>query len=145
MPEAWQRSFARLRSSNDSIEMVAMIPYALLLGAALSVVIALGRRGQLDWGGGLKLGLFIMALYFVMDDEPVAVDARGLRHQYFVFEFCVRPNWHGHGHEFSLALLVVIAVFPASRCTAWISRTGCGWGARLRCRDCAPRNFFAPA
>src|SRR5579864_2821238 len=37
VPEAWQRSFARLRSSNDLIWEVAWIPFALLLGAALSL------------------------------------------------------------------------------------------------------------
>ena len=66
IPEAWQRSFARLRSSNEFIETLALIPYAILLGAALSVVLALGRRGLANWGSGLKLGLFVTALYFVM-------------------------------------------------------------------------------
>ena len=66
IPEAWQRSFARLRSSNEFIETLALIPYAILLGAALSVVLALGRRGLANWGSGLTLGLFVTALYFVM-------------------------------------------------------------------------------
>src|SRR5579872_7292023 len=66
VPEAWERSYAQLRSANDFIETLAIVPYAVLLGAALSMVLSLGRRGLLRWSGGLKLGLFITALYFAM-------------------------------------------------------------------------------
>src|ERR1700730_3842503 len=66
VPEAWQRNYARLRSSNNFIETIALIPYAILIGAALSVLIILGRRGLIRWKWAIGIGLFITALYFAM-------------------------------------------------------------------------------
>ena len=90
VPEAWKRDFARLRSSNNFLEMIALIPYALLMGAALSVMITLGRRGAADWKFGLGIGLFIAVFVFRHGNERLADDARRLRHEHFVCEFCVR-------------------------------------------------------
>jgi len=66
VPDAWQRGYERLRSSNNFIETIALIPYAILIGSALSVLIMLGRRGQVRWKWVLALGLFIAGLYFAM-------------------------------------------------------------------------------
>ncbi len=112
VPEAWERSFARLRSSNEFIETVALIPYAILLGAALSFVMTLGRRGLANWSSGLKLGLFVTALYFVMqmDQWPLtraAYDTNGA-YSSFVLSTIVGAI----GMSALLALLVVIAFVP---------------------------------
>jgi len=67
VPEAWQRGYERLRSSNDTIELFAIIPYMLLFGAVLWVLYSLARRGLARWKGALVLGLFVAALVFAQD------------------------------------------------------------------------------
>ena len=47
VPDAWKRDFDRLRSANNLIETIAIIPYMLLLGAAFWVIYDLSRRGLL--------------------------------------------------------------------------------------------------
>ncbi len=67
VPEAWERSYERLRSSNIFYNQVAIIPYAFLIGAALWLGFTLTRRGQVTWGGALKLGLFVAVLLLLME------------------------------------------------------------------------------
>ncbi len=67
VPEAWQRSYQQLRSSNIFYNQIAIIPYVLLLGSALWVGISLTKRGQTGWGGAIKLGVIIAALFFLME------------------------------------------------------------------------------
>lgn len=66
VPEAWERDFQRLRSSNTLYEYIAVAPYALLHGALLWVLFELGRRGIIRWRGALKLGLVLAVLFFAM-------------------------------------------------------------------------------
>lgn len=66
VPEAWERSYARLRSSNIFYNQVAILPYAFLIGAALWLGFTLTRRGQVTWSGALKLGLFVALLLLMM-------------------------------------------------------------------------------
>ena len=74
VPEAWQRGYERLRSSNIFYNQIALLPYAILFGAMLWVVYDLTRRGQVRWGGALKLGLFIAGLFFLtqVNDWPIS-------------------------------------------------------------------------
>ena len=67
VPEAWERSYQRLRSSNQLYETIALVPYALLYGALFWVIFDLGRRGLIRWAGAVKLGLVLAALFFVMN------------------------------------------------------------------------------
>ncbi len=101
VPEAWQRSYERLRSSNNFIETIALIPYALLLGAALSVVMIMGSHGQLRWRGALKLGLFIMTLYFLMQVNQWPLTRAGYETNGSYSSFVARPDGNGAGREFS--------------------------------------------
>ena len=73
VPEAWTRSYARLRSSNDLVEAIALLPYGFLFGACLYVIFGLGRRGMLNWKGALVLGLILTALWFAetMNELPL--------------------------------------------------------------------------
>ncbi len=146
VPEAWQRSYARLRSSNDFIEEIAIIPYALLLGAALSVMLALGpaRTGSLERRAQARA--VHHALYFVMqmDQWPLtraSYDTNGSYSSFVLGQigvgdcdelFCSRCSWS------SPSCL-------ASRCIARASPTGCVSAPRSVCPDCAPSSFFAPA
>jgi membrane protease YdiL (CAAX protease family) len=66
VPEAWQRDFQRLRSSNELYENIALVPYVLLNGGLLWVLFDFSRRGLIRWRGALKLGLILAALFFVM-------------------------------------------------------------------------------
>jgi hypothetical protein len=112
VPEAWRRTYARLRSSNNFIETIALIPYAILIGAALSVLIMLGRRGLVRWKWVLALGLFITALYFAMqlNEWPLLRASYDTNDSYASF-FAAELVKALVG-SFSLALLVVIAVAP---------------------------------
>ncbi len=67
VPEAWERSYQRLRSSNQLYETIAVVPYVLLYGALFWVIFDFGRRGLIRWGGAVKLGLLLAALFFVMN------------------------------------------------------------------------------
>jgi hypothetical protein len=112
VPEAWLRDYARLRSSNDFIEEIALIPYALILGAAISVILALGRRGLVRWTAGLKVGLFITFLYFInqMNQWPLTragYDTNGSYSSFWLGQIGVAIV-----SSISLALLVVVAVLP---------------------------------
>jgi len=67
VPEAWERDYRRLRSTNELYESIALVPYSFLYGALFWVVFDLGRRGLIRWGGAVKLGLVLAALFFVMN------------------------------------------------------------------------------
>jgi membrane protease YdiL (CAAX protease family) len=66
VPEPWQRDFDRMRSRNDLIESIAIIPYMLLLSAAFWFVFELSRRGALRWSSPLWIGVFFALLWFFM-------------------------------------------------------------------------------
>ena len=67
VPEAWERSYQQLRSSNILYNQIAIIPYILFLGSALWVGITLTKHGQTSWGGAIKLGVVVAALFFMME------------------------------------------------------------------------------
>src|SRR5258707_2546145 len=64
VPEAWQRSFQRLRSANDTLALVFTVPYIMLLGVAVWLAFKLTNAGQSSWRGGVLLGLIVSALLF---------------------------------------------------------------------------------
>ena len=112
VPESWRRSYARLRSSNNFIETIALIPYAVLIGAALSVLIMLGRRGQVRWRWVLGLGFFITLLYFGMKLNEWPLVRAGYDTNDSYASFIAAELVKAPVESFSLALLVVIAVAP---------------------------------
>ena len=74
VPEAWERSYKQLRSKNDFLTTVAIVPYVLVLAAALWMGINLTRRGEANWGAALKLGAVVAVFLFCMqmNEWPVA-------------------------------------------------------------------------
>jgi membrane protease YdiL (CAAX protease family) len=66
VPEAWERNYAQLRARNNFLASVAILPYILVLGAALWLSIALTRRDTARWSGAIKIGLLITLLLFCM-------------------------------------------------------------------------------
>lgn len=73
VPEAWRRSYARLRSGNDTLALVFTIPYLALLAAAVWLAIRLTQRGQTSWRGAIWLGVVVTALLFLqnLNDWPL--------------------------------------------------------------------------
>ena len=73
VPEAWQRSYARLRSGNDTLALVFTIPYLALLGIAVWLGIQFTKSGITAWGAAIKLGLLAAALLFLqsLNDWPL--------------------------------------------------------------------------
>jgi membrane protease YdiL (CAAX protease family) len=112
VPEAWQRGYARLRSSNNFIETIAVIPYAVLIGAALAVLIMLARRGLIRWKSAVALGVFIAALYFAMqlNQWPLIRAEYNTNDSYA--SFVATELGRALIESLSLALLVVIAFAP---------------------------------
>lgn len=112
VPEAWQRAYERLRSSNNFIETIALIPYAVLIGAALAALIILGRRGLVRWKWVLGLGLFISFLYFAMqlNQWPLVRASYNTNDSYA--SFLAIEVVRALAGSLALALLVVIAVAP---------------------------------
>ncbi len=66
VPEAWERSYAKLRSKNILYNQVAIIPYLALMVAAIGLGILLTIRKQTSWGGAIKLGIVVAILLFFM-------------------------------------------------------------------------------
>jgi membrane protease YdiL (CAAX protease family) len=66
VPDPWLRDFQRMRSKNDLIESIAIIPYVLLLSAAFWFIYELSRGGALRWASPLWLGVFFALLWFFM-------------------------------------------------------------------------------
>ncbi len=77
VPEAWERSYAKLRSTNILYNQVALIPYLLLMGAALWLGILLTKRGQTSWGGAIKLGIVVAILLTFMQLNNWPLDRMG--------------------------------------------------------------------
>src|SRR5262249_27256399 len=67
VPEAWKRSFARLRSGNDTLALIFVIPYVMLLGAAVWLGIKLTQSGKTSWRGAIVLGLIVSSLLFLQN------------------------------------------------------------------------------
>ncbi len=72
VPEAWQRSFARLRSGNNTLALVFTVPYVVLLAVAVWLAIRFTKQGQTSWRGAILLGLIVAGLLFLqnLNDWP---------------------------------------------------------------------------
>lgn len=67
VPEAWSRDYEKLRSGNNTLETVFVVPYLALLAIALWYAIALTRRGQTGWGAAIKIGVVAASLLFLQN------------------------------------------------------------------------------
>ncbi len=74
VPEAWEQDYRRLRSTNNTIELFAILPYVFLLGAVCWMIYDFSRRGQLQGAPALKLGLVVALLFFLqqLNEWPIA-------------------------------------------------------------------------
>jgi membrane protease YdiL (CAAX protease family) len=73
VPEAWERSYRRLRSGNDTLTLVFTVPYILLLGIAVRLAFRYTNQGQSSWRGAIILGLLVAGLLFLqsLNDWPL--------------------------------------------------------------------------
>jgi len=112
VPDAWTRDYKKLRSKNDFIETVAIIPYGLLLGACLWVIIMLGRQGLLKWKGGLIVGAILAELFFLMtlNDWPSALAGYDTTSSYP--SFVLTQIALAAAGAIAASLLVVLAIVP---------------------------------
>src|SRR5207244_13074083 len=73
VPDSWERSYARLRSTNDTLELVFTVLYIALLVVAVWFGIKLTLQGQTRWRGAILLGLLVAGLLFLqsLNDWPL--------------------------------------------------------------------------
>src|SRR5207302_2285368 len=73
VPEAWERSYLRLRSSNDAMALAFSVLYIALLVVAVWFGIKLTLQGQTRWRGAILLGLLVAGLLFLqsLNDWPL--------------------------------------------------------------------------
>ena len=112
IPEAWKLDYERLRSSNNLLEFVALLPYAFLIGGCLYVIISLGRRGLLDWRIGVSLGVFLTVLYFVMTMNQWPLDRAEYDTNTPYSSFFLSQVGRAALTSLASALLVVLAIVP---------------------------------
>jgi membrane protease YdiL (CAAX protease family) len=110
VPEAWERSYQQLRSKNIFYNEVALLPYAVLIGAALWFGISLTRRGQTSWGGATKLGIVVaVALFFMQLNEwPLARVSYDTNSSYgtFIFGQIAKAVLFGLGSALTISLIL---------------------------------------
>src|SRR5262245_22907699 len=66
VPEAWERTYSKLRSYNEALENVASVIYALLSAGTLFLFIWAYSKGYIRWKFSLCLA-FIAALFSLLD------------------------------------------------------------------------------
>jgi membrane protease YdiL (CAAX protease family) len=110
VPEEWERSYQQLRSTNIFYNEIALIPYALLIGAALWFGISLTRQGQTSWSGAIKLGIVVAVLLFFMqlNEWPLARARYDTNSSYgtFVFEQIAKAVLFGLGSALTISLIL---------------------------------------
>jgi len=77
VPEAWERGYAHMRAGNDFLTLVTIVPYLLLLGAALWMGITLTKEGQASWGMAIKLGIVVAAVLALMQLNEWPIERAG--------------------------------------------------------------------
>jgi membrane protease YdiL (CAAX protease family) len=110
VPEAWERSYAHLRSTNIFYNQVAIIPYLLLMGAALWLGVLLTKRGQTSWGGAIKLGIIVAILLTFMQLNNWPLDRMGYdtnsAYGSFVFEEILKALLFGVVSALTISLIL---------------------------------------
>ncbi|MCU1317405.1 MAG: Abortive infection protein, partial [Candidatus Acidoferrum typicum] len=87
VPEAWERSFARLRSGNNTLALVFTVPYIALLVIAVWLAIQFTKQGRTSWRGAILLGLIVAAVLFLqnLNDWPHWASSYDTNQSYGIF------------------------------------------------------------
>ena len=73
VPEEWERGYKRIRSGNNTLEIVFVVFYIAILGTAIWLGIQLTKSGKTTWGPAIKLGLLATVFLFLqaLNDWPL--------------------------------------------------------------------------
>ena len=87
VPEAWERGYQRLRSGNDSLTFLFLLPYISLLGIAIWLGVQLTKAGKTTWGAAIKLGVLAAVMLFLqeLNDWPLWGVGYDTNHSYSSF------------------------------------------------------------
>jgi len=145
VPEAWERSYAKLRSTNIFYNQVAIIPYLLLMGSALWLGILLTKRGQTSWGGAIKLGIIVAILLTFMRLNNWPLDRMGYdtnsAYGSFVFEEIAKALLFG-----VVSALTISLILPGAEPLYRASQPGkLRLGKALTLRGLRSKEFFSAA
>ena len=113
VPEEWERSYQKLRSSNTFYGSLALIPYLFLNGAMLWVLFDLGRRGIIRWKGALQLGAVLAVLFFAMTANNWPVTRAGYDTNSSYLSFVVQHLALAAAGSIALGLMVALTVAAA--------------------------------
>lgn len=108
VPENWERGYAALRSRNIYYNQIAIIPFLLLLGAALWMGILLTVKNQTRWWPAIKVGIVVAILLTLMQLNSWPLDRMGYdtNSSYASFVFMEFARALGFG-ILSAALIVI--------------------------------------
>jgi membrane protease YdiL (CAAX protease family) len=145
VPEAWERSYAHLRSTNVFYNEVALIPYLLLMGSALWLGILLTKRGQTSWGGAIKLGIIVAILltFMQLNNWPLDRMSYDTNSAYgsFVFEEILKALLFG-----IVSALTISLILPGAEPLYRASQPGkLRLGEALTLRGLRSKEFFSAA
>ncbi|HEY1424864.1 MAG TPA: CPBP family intramembrane glutamic endopeptidase [Candidatus Acidoferrum sp.] len=79
VPEQWERDYRHLRSTNEFYNLIAFVPYLLMVGGVLWIGIQLTRQGQTNWRLAIQLGVIAAILLTAMQLNKWPVDVSGYR------------------------------------------------------------------
>jgi len=145
VPETWERSYKKLRSTNILYNQIAILPYFLLMGAALWVGILLTKNGQTRWGGAIKLGIVVAILLTFMQLNNWPLDRMGYNtnsaYGSFVFQEIARALLFG-----VLSALTVVLPLPGAEPLYRASQSGkLRLWKSLTLRGLRSKEFFSAA
>ena len=145
VPEAWERSYAKLRSTNIFYNQIAIIPYLLLMGSALWLGILLTKRGQTSWGGAIKLGIIVAILltFMQLNNWPLERIGYNTNSSYgsFVFEEIAKALLFG-----VVSALTISLILPGAEPLYRASQPGkLRLGKALTLRGLRSKEFFSAA
>jgi len=145
VPEAWERSYAKLRSKNILYNQVAIIPYLALMLAAIGLGILLTIRKQTSWGGAIKLGVVVAILLTFMRLNNWPLDRMGYdtnsAYGSFVFEEIAKALLFG-----VVSALTISLILPGAEPLYRASQPGkLRLGKALTLRGLRSKEFFSAA
>ncbi len=113
VPEAWERSYEKLRSTNILFNQVAILPYFALMILAIGLGILLTINKQTSWGGAIKLGIVVAILltFMQLNNWPLERMAYDTNSTYGTFVFKQIENAILFG---VLSALTVALVIPGA-------------------------------
>jgi len=145
VPEAWERGYAHMRAGNDFLTLVTIVPYLLLLGAALWMGITLTKEGQASWGMAIKLGIVVAAVLALMQLNEWPIERAGYdtnsTYGNFVFKQIALALLFGVASAITVSL-----VYPAGEAMYRATQPGrLRLGKILTLRGLRSQEFFSAA